>query len=341
MARIVTGQIPFTFQDQLYILGQPSLSTHVIAVELYEEALKEGYWSGMLAEEEVVPILMSKGLWTEEDEKQLKTALENLDKLKIGLYEARFKSILRDKTRRYIHATRQTIRELTAKKSILDYATAEGAASSIRMKYLVANSVYLPDGSPLLLWESDSSLFEVALQTYITNQLDESSLRELARTAPWRVTWNCRKATSYVFSPDAINLTNDQRALISWSSLYDNIMESDERPSNEELEDDDMVDGWLLIQQRKADAHRAKILKDNFTSNPKIREASEVFIPADTMEDAKKIYDMNESNAERIRKQRLRYLHKQEVVPEGKMPDTQLELQMQWARMEAAAIKGK
>ena len=66
-----------------------------------------------------------------------------------------------------------------------------------------------------------------------------------------------------------------------WSSLYDNIQESPDCPSNEVINDDDMLDGWMIIQKRNRE--QAKLQKDaeNKFGNKKISNADEVFIVKD------------------------------------------------------------
>ena len=49
--------------------------------------------------------------------------------------------------------------------------------------------------------------------------------------------------------------------------MYDNIQESLDYPSEDVVEDDDMLDGWLIIQKQKRDKERAVSELENTTKN--------------------------------------------------------------------------
>ena len=87
--------------------------------------------------------------------------------------------------------------------------------------------------------------------------------------------------------------------------MYDNIAESPESPSEDVLEDDDMLDGWLLIQRRERDRDKQEKLAETVIDNQKISAADEVFVAAKSQEDIDRVNQLNDMRASIIREQRL------------------------------------
>jgi len=93
--------------------------------------------------------------------------------------------------------------------------------------------------------------------------------------------------------------------LILWSSMYDNIQESMECPTEEVIADDDMLDGWFILQRRKQKSEKAKSELESKTSNQKIANSDEIMIMTDSAKEAENIHGMNSFGSEMIRQQRL------------------------------------
>ena len=68
-------------------------------------------------------------------------------------------------------------------------------------------------------------------------------------------------------------ITQDQKGILIWASMYDNIQEHMECPSDAVLEDDDILDGWFLIQR---DKRKKEKLEQEFESstNEKIKNSN-------------------------------------------------------------------
>ena len=39
--------------------------------------------------------------------------------------------------------------------------------------------------------------------------------------------------------------------IVMWSQLYDNVQESMDAPTKDVIKDDDLLDGWLIVQGKK------------------------------------------------------------------------------------------
>tara|TARA_R100001377_G_scaffold59734_1_gene36058 strand:+ start:113 stop:466 length:354 start_codon:yes stop_codon:yes gene_type:complete len=64
-------------------------------------------------------------------------------------------------------------------------------------------------------------------------------------------------------------------------------------PSEKVIEDDDCLDGWFIVQQRKRDKDKKQQEVDGMITNPKIANSQEVFVVARDNEAAQEIYDLN------------------------------------------------
>src|SRR5690606_12972110 len=114
----------------------------------------------------------------------------------------------------------------------------------------------------------DKLSMDKLMRLYMSNYLDETTLRDLAKNQPWHDIWySAKKNNGYVFNRDATKLSDEQRKLILWSSLYDNIKEYSEPPSDEIIKDDLRLDGWLIKQNREEKVKKRDI---KISNNPKI-----------------------------------------------------------------------
>jgi hypothetical protein len=100
---------------------------------------------------------------------------------------------------------------------------------------------------------------------------------------------------------------------------------------NDIFDDDDMVDGWLILNKRKSDKDSAQKRAEELTN--KYPNAGEIFVcnkygTGIEEEDINKISRMNSPESQRLKKERMEALHKAGVLNEVDMPDTKREIQM-------------
>jgi hypothetical protein len=105
--------------------------------------------------------------------------------------------------------------------------------------------------------------------------------------------------------------TDEQRALVNWSLLYDNVYQHPECPADAVVEDDDLLDGWLIDQRRdreaKATGGGGRV---QLVGNEKIRGSQEVYLVAETPADARKVVDLNDEFGRAVQKQRFAHLRR-------------------------------
>jgi hypothetical protein len=341
VARIVAGYMRCTVEGCVYVIKKPSLEdiyiSHLIAKEYKEEC-------GGVTEDYILDFMMEHEIWTPDDQQTLDTCIKNIDELKVQLYNAMYKSNEKQRIKLYIKATKDEMQKLMVKRNLYNFATNTGAASLLRSRYLIAMSLYYKNGQRCFdeetFWSADAYLLDQIVDIYYSSRLAEEQFRELARTEPWRSIWNNRKSEGSLFGIPSTELNDEQRVLVSWSTLYDNVYEHSECPPDDVIGDDDTLDGWLIIQRRKRQSDDERNKAENLVSNEQIKNSGEVFIPVDTMEDAKKIDSLNDTHARMVKRQRLATVRKRGVVHEAAMPDSMQEIQQEITKKFLEKNKG-
>ena len=87
--------------------------------------------------------------------------------------------------------------------------------------------------------------------------------------------------------------------------MYDNIQESLDCPSDDVINDDDMLDGWFVIQRKKQEKDRAESELESRVGNEKISNSEEVFVMAQTPDDANSINRVNTFQSQMVKKERM------------------------------------
>jgi hypothetical protein len=109
--------------------------------------------------------------------------------------------------------------------------------------------------------------------------------------------------------------------------MYDNIQESMECPTEEVIADDDMLDGWFILQKRKQKSEKAKSELESKTSNQKIANSDEIMIMTDSAKEAENIHGMNSFGSEMIRQQRLNTVKRLGNATDLDFQDKKIEVQ--------------
>ncbi len=349
VARIIAGCLRFKVwhnnQELTLVFKKPTPEQIYLAQELYHEYKLALEMQGCMDEKEMIDFLMTKGIWTVEKQAELDRIIKDMEEFKVKLYELTFKANEKKVVKKALKVAKDRHSKLLEEKNSFAYATTTGAASVIRSRYIIAMSTFLPNGQPLFTdetyWADDTHICELLSSAYFQSRLSETEYRELSRDEPWRSIWNSKKAEGAVFGTPAIELNEEQRTLVIWSGIYDSIFEHSECPPDSVISDDDVLDGWMIIQKRKRTKDIDKSRAEQLVSNEKIRNSGEVYIPAEGKEAIAAIDNLNDTHAQMIKRQRLQFARKKGVVHEAEMPDSQLQIRTELNEKFMASAKGK
>jgi hypothetical protein len=344
--RIISGCIRCHLYDYslTLLLKSPTRLQRYIAEEIYAETLMRAELEGCYTQEQYISILKEKDIWNDTKEDKLQGFAKQIENLKFTLYNSVFKSRQRDAARKALKIIREEQIQLNIQLYEYEYLTAIGVASMAKARYIITSSLYRLDGTKLFNenepWSVPNNLIEAVALIINKNKLTEAQIREISRTDPWRTIWMGKKAESSVFGVPAVDLTEEQRLLSIWSGVYDNVYEHPESPSEEVINEDDMLDGWMIHQKRKRESEKAGQDGDSLIQNEKIRNADEILIPVDTAEDARKVNALNDAHASMVKRKREALIKNKGSIDETHMPDSQLKIRQEMNRQFMQHAKG-
>lgn len=343
VARIMSGIQLIKLSGRTFVLGRPTARNKYFAQEVFQETYESALRQDVFTDETILEFLKNKGLWNNTLQIQLDGMHELIEDKLVELYD----NMLSDNSRELrlqLKDLRDRENNLYSIRHSYDHLTCEYLATIAKYKFITGASLEYLNGAsywkvPYLSWNKPDRFLE-AVVTYCNHQsILPSSYRELAKTDPWNKLWGMRRTIGKnIFGCSLNNMSDSQIYLLFWSSMYDCVYKHSERPIDEIIQDDDLLDGWFIKQKRIREKEENKQYIEGKLKNPKIANAHEIFIVANSEDGAKKVIDMNDNYNERLRNQRMRQLKEQHYVKEIDMVDMRQELIM---KENAASFKGR
>ncbi len=337
VARIISNTVRCKVNGNTFVIRRPTREDEYAACEVYADYLEQSTACGLLSDNELLQFLYERNLWDDKRQKSLEGIPKDIEQFKVGLFQATFNHSEQLVIRKALRLARVTLYALVGRRQSYNYLSCSGAASIAKAKYLVGRSLYTLDGRPVFgsgddFWNGSNPVLDSVMTWYSNNRIGESAYRELARNDPWRTTWATRKMEAGIFGVATADYSEEQRALATWSLIYDNAFQSEDCPSDEVVDDDDLFDGWMIVQRRKRDEQTKGQTGENVIQNSKVRNSAEVFVPVANKEAAKQVNDLNDEVGKRTLASRMAKLKQDGQVNEMDMPDTRREYRMACAR---------
>ena len=327
---IVANSTPFKYNDKFFFIKSPSREARFYAQEVFFDYYHKSIKQGVMDREEMFTVLEKMKLWDDGKEKLLVKMRKDIEDLKVSVFQNYANSPARRKIKEALKDTKDYINKLGMDKFIFEQNTAEGLANYAKYNFLIGASIYNNKGKPywktLRCWELPDNILNTASKKLMKFSLNDTHYRELARSDTWRGVWNARK-NGNLFGKSTVDLSEQQKQLVFWSILYDNISQSSECPPDDVVEDDDAIDGWMILQRRKRKADQNKDTIESMMGE-KIKNSQHVFVLAGE-EDVDKVYEMNDMQGKISLMRRLKQIETQGTVPEAGMADTMQFLQME------------
>ena len=303
ISRIRSGNVIIRKKGLKLIITPPTLDQAIDSCAVYDDAYRHAEVEGVMTESEMEQWMIQKGFWSHEDEEKIEGLKKEVERCKIEIYNARNNEELAARIRLYIRAGEQQMIGQLSKKRIYSSNTCEGRATVEKFCHLIRTCTMLDDK----IYDFEELSVEYVMSCFQDELCSDTELRELARNEPWKSLWVMREAANAPLFPNHVGdleLTNNQKGLIIWSQTYDNIQESLDCPSKDVIEDDDMLDGWFIVQGQKRDKEKSEQEFENSTQNEKIKNSPEVFIFANTERDKDRIDNMNDVGGRVVKAQR-------------------------------------
>lgn len=324
VARIISGAVPISISSKTYFVKSPSRRARLDMFIFMDQVRDELAFEDLLSQDELDCFLLTNKIWSADLEEEIVTLEKNIEEFKVQIFQNVFKSRERGLARKGLQVSRERLSELLGVKHSFDYLTVEGVISMVKAQLNMYSSLY--DGDELVFkgdfWDERGDLLNTAIEKYHTSLFKEFHYREVARTDPWRSYWGLSSKEAGLFGLSPFDYSDEQRILSTWSNLYDRIFDSPNCPGDDVIQDDDMLDGWMIVQRRNREEHLAKKQgEEGFQGNEKIRQSDEIYVVAQNMDDARKVDKLNDSVSKRLKTQRWQTINRTGVADERDLPD--------------------
>lgn len=248
------------------------------AAKVYNKAYESSVKSGLMTEIGLEMWMIENSLLPKSFATSKKNIEDNIDSIKKDLYKNRFSSASLKALRANLKNTRAKLDDLVSPKRSMFHQTCEHFAQTQKIIYLLEHTTF--KGKERYVPRNMNFIIEI----WQASIVPETTIRLLARSNTWKSIWTNKGFGFDLFKKRKnTDLTINQRNLVTWSRVYDNIQESLECPNDDVIADDDMLDGWFLIQKEKREQEAKEREKETLFSskgkNSKAAQAGHVFLP--------------------------------------------------------------
>lgn len=330
LSRILSGYYVFLCNNKKYKLIYPNISVKYEAELLAAEEYENNKYNSWLSDQDILYHLISFGLWTPNGDDQLEKMEKEIEDQKIELFKnflnpARAKSI-----RKTLANYKQAYNKNYNIRHSYDHYTLQGYCDIIKSQYILINSLFDTNNNKIFNTLNDTDHTELSKISSVisNNSIEMTEFRKIARSELWRNYWSANK--DQLFDKATINWTDEQKTLVVISKMYDGAYEHPECPPDKVFEDDDAFDGWSLHQRKENEKLRSKGRAEKMLQGKNLDKAQEVFIVANSSDEANDIYNLNDNVSRSIIKERNNAVtNSAKPINDANLPDVQRNLMME------------
>lgn len=336
--RIISETLYFNYNNLDLEIKPPTPEVKYKASVIYQRHYEDCIENEVLTEEQTLEALKLNKLWTDEEEKALtETIPSDIETLKYKLYINEARPSIREQTELLLKYWKKEQKDLQTRRNQFFNHTCHASALYQQKEYEIANSTFL-DGNK---FNWDNHDIRQAITFYYNSSIPNEVFRELARTAPWTVFVSASKYTSGVFDKPSTQLSDEQLTLLYWTSFYDSIHQAHDCPPTKIINNDDMLDGWLIMKNKEAEEREKENANDMITKNSKIANSDEIFVPAKNMADVNKIDSLNSNHASTLKQSRVAQIKRVGQVNHNDLADVRQDINIAKAQMFRENMKRK
>jgi hypothetical protein len=259
---------------------------------------------------------------------------KQIDKLKMDLYKSFFNPHQQRSVRNRLQNLKAKYNKYYSIRHSMDHITLEGFCENLKNQYILYNSLFIKNKDYVLI--DKNSDIETLTKEINKYSIDISIFRKIARGDIWKAYWSANK--NFIFDKPVTEWTDEQRTLVVFTKMYESARESPESPPDPVFDDDDMFDGWLLIQNEK---HKDSKKSINNNNNDKMSKSQEMFVVAKNVDDAQQVHDMNTAVSKALIRERNNAIKNTKDLDASKLPDAKREIQKQSQEMFKNRFKRK
>lgn len=324
LSRILSGFYLFIYNGKKYKLVYPDIAIKYSADLYAQQECEYNRFNDWINDDNIIDTLVTMGLWSYNGDDNLKNLEKQIEDTKVELYKSFLNPTkLKSLRRTLLNITSSYNKQFSIRHS-LDQFTAYGYSQQIKNQYLLIHSLY-DENNNLVFKSQDDVDYDLLtrLSDFISSDsIDIKTYRMIARSDQWRNYWSANK--DYLFDKATVNWTDEQKTLVVLTKMYDGAYEHPECPPDKVIEDDDLFDGWMIHQRRENEKNRNKNRTEKMLEGKKLDKAGEVFIMANSQEEAQNIYDLNDNTSRHIIRERNAVIQtNSDMIDNTKLPDVQ------------------
>lgn len=324
--RISLGKLVFNCDDDTYVLYGASPEIKYEAELIFSNIIDNQKYEDWWRKDNLQNILIRLGLWSMDHDKALTKIEKNIENSKFSLYSNRLNSQKIKSIRKDLENYKKEQQKLLGLKHYLDYLTLEEFAEHKKNQFIIAQCLKHKSSDSRVFDNDidniDHNKFEKITSSISQHIISIETYKRIARHESWKMIWHSNK--NNIFGKAAFEMTDEQKTLVSISNMYDKIYEHPECPQDFVIEDDDMLDGWMIDQKRKNEASKKESASQDILN--KHSKAKEIFIVGDP-DNVEEINSLNSLQSKNIIKQRNRIIQNNtDGVDEINLPDVKQEL---------------
>jgi hypothetical protein len=330
LSRILSGFYLFLHNDTRYKLVYPDISIKYEADLYAEQEYENNKFNDWISDDSIVDSLVSMGVWTYNGDDNLKNLEKQMEDLKVDLYKNFLNPTKLKTLRRTLNNIRSGYNRQYMVRHSLDQYTVEGYSQQLKNQYILIHSLYDQHNNKIFqdIDSADYKYLNILSNIISDNLIGVDIFRKIARSDIWRNYWSANNQS--LFDKSTINWTDEQKTLVVLTKMYDSAYEHPECPPDTVFEDDDMFDGWMISQKRENEKNKNKNRTEKLLEGKKLDKAGEIFIVANSQEEAKNIYDLNDHSSRHIIREREHVIkNSSQEIDDGNLPDVKRELVVQ------------
>ena len=299
IARLLSGQSEYNIDGRHFIYSAPTISTISQSEIYYNKIIQENKFFSCIRKRDIKTVLYDQGLWNNLSEKHYKNLPDEIDNIKLQMYNAYCSNLDIRRIRQGLKKKKDQYDKLLYAKNFLFSYTLEGYATALKNEYIIQNSL-TENGEPPK--DIPCDLFDKLILRIKRDEILSKEYRYIARNDPWISYWAAGKED--LFGICSAKMNDEQRAIITYSKMYDNAYSSAEPPKREVVDDDDLFDGWIIKQRKDNESAKEKSLAESRMS-PKVRSSQNVGIVVGDRTQAKAVENINNPISKKLQQQRL------------------------------------
>lgn len=327
LSRILSGFFIFFYNGQKYKLMYPDISVKYEAEVYALEEYENNKFNDWIHDESIIDALVSMGVWTYNGDTNLISLEKQIEDLKVDLYKNVLNPNQIKTIKKTLHNVRNTYNTQYNIRHSLDHYTPHGYSEMIKAYYILVHSIY--DKNDKLVFSDvdnvDYKYFENLSDIINQNTIDIPLYKTIARSDLWKNYWSANSED--LFGKATINWTDEQKTLVVLTKMYDSAYQHPECPPDNVFDDDDMFEGWMIHQRRENEKSKNKQRTEKMLEGKKLNKAGEIFLVANSQEEANNIYSLNDNTERHIIRERNKIIQSSSsAIDATKLPDAQREL---------------